>query len=575
MSPWPGDSKIGCRKVRAKNILILAVLCACAISARAQGVITPPVTSFNPDTAMPSVNVPEFIITGKAAVELPKAAKPSVEIDSAYFRNKDLQGVGLDVPLNRDIGEQNLSLANEQRSLFARASIGHYSTTDYLVSGTDNIRGFNVDGNVSGNYTSGFIANTVSREFSVRAGVSKDINSEELIKSSNSMDLGYTRSSYSLYGGPQPTLVRSTGQIEFGVNSDMYLAEFPLAFSLGFNRFSLNDSWNNTESSLKFTASTQVQLQSGWLGFHGGFLFGNHTLSGSAYSQVPAPATPAAGANLSRSLYDLQLGGNYRGSFLSGNLSYSIGLVYYQYRDDSVNAVAKLYPDLRANYRLNDRVSLFAGFNGSVRRATLAGFISSDRYVSGSLALLSTQNRADFSLGSRIELRNDFVVMPEIDFRSVYNYPLFFSDSTNISRLMYAGKADITSLSVTASYTLDRLYSDLTLRYQAGTADSLSSIPNLPGFDANLGATYRITNEFVARASFLFLSSRYADLALSHKLDPVGLLNFRVSYDFRIAERPFQVFAGGDNILNEKYFIWQGYQEFPLTLYVGLSSKIL
>lgn len=555
--------------MRNKGILTLAVLCACAISARAQGVVTPPVTSFKPDTAMPSVNVPEFIITGKTEVELPKASKPTVDIDSAYFQDKDIRGVGLELQPNRNIGAQNLGTTQVQPGLFARASIGHYTTTRYLVSGNDELSGFNINGSLSGDYTSGFIPNTVRRDFMFRAGVAKDMDSEEMIKSSNSMNFGYTRSSYSLYGGPQPNLNRTIGQIDFGVNSDMYLGELPLAFGLDFDRFSLNDSWHNTQSSLELTANTQLHLSSGWLGFEGGFMFGNHTLTGSG------TGLPVAVADLNRSLYDLDLGGSYRNSALFGSLSYSVGVTYYQYRDDSSSTVAKLYPDVRANYRLNHAVSLFASFNGSVREAALAGLVSTDRFVDGSLSLINTQNDADFELGARMGLPNNLVLIPQVGIRSAKYYPVFFSDSANTSRLEYAGKATIISASVTARYSIDRLSAGLTLRYQKGTADSLSSIPNLPGFDANLGLTYRVTPRFNARARFLFLSSRYADLALADKLTPVGLLNFRLSYDFRIAELPFQVFGGGDNILNQKYFIWRGFREFPLTLYIGLSSRIL
>lgn len=547
-------------------------LCAFVTSARAQGVMTPPVASFKPDTSMPSVNVPEFVITGKAQIELPRADKPTIEIDSSYFQDKELPGVEVDIPLNRAISSQNLGAAHQSPDLFARASLGHYYTTRYLLSGSGGVGGFDVSGSLSGNYTSGFIPNTMRRDFSVQAGISRDINSEELIKSSNSMNFGYTRSSYSLYGGPQPTLRRSTQDIGFGVNSDMYLGELPLAFALNFDRFSLDDIWHNAESSLKLQGSTQVQLASGWFGFNGAFLFGTHTLSGSTITPFPPPV-PAV--SLNRSIYDLRLQGSYGNELLLGDFTYSIGAAYYQYRDDSSSTVAKLYPDLRMNYRIDDRVSLFASFNGSVRQANLSGFVSTDGYVDGALPLKNTLNNIDFTLGGRVGVLDNLVLIPQLQLLSARYYPIFVSDPTNVSRLLYAGKASVTSVSLTFRYLVSNFSSDLTLRYQEGEADSLSSIPNLPPFDANLGLTYRISQQLTARAQLLFLSSRYADLALASRLDPVGLLNFHLAYDFNVANLPLEIFVGGNNILNEKYFIWQGYQEFPLTLYLGLSSKIL
>ncbi|MCL5020756.1 MAG: TonB-dependent receptor, partial [Bacteroidetes bacterium] len=193
----------------------------------------------------------------------------------------------------------------------------------------------------------------------------------------------------------------------------------------------------------------------------------------------------------------------------------------------------------------------------------------------GAFPLINTQYNADFVFGGRLVVPGDFIVTPEIRLLSAKYYPVFFSAPANASLLSYAGKATITSFRVTGKYSAGGFSSELALQYQKGTADSLSSMPNLPPFDANLRLTYDITPEFAARAEFLYLSFRYSDLALANRLDPVGLLNIRFSYRFSISKLPLEVFAGGENVLNQKYFIWQGYQEFPLTLYIGLSRRIL
>ncbi len=552
----------------------MLALCSLVISARAQGVESPPVTSFKPDTTMPSVNVPEFVITGKAHIELPKADKPTVDIDSTYFQNRELTGVEVNVPVDRSLSERERGSNTQSSSLFARVSMGRYSTANYLVSGNSALSGFNINGSVSGDYTSGFIPNTMQRDFSIDGGISKDLNVKGGIKSSNSMNLGYTRSGYSLYGGLLPVTQRSTNETKLGINSDMFLGELPLAFALNFDRFSLSDDWVNTQSSLRLKASSQIQLPSGWIGLSGSFLFGDHTLSVSPTNPILRSMGPFAAPSLNRSLYDFAVGASYGNTLFLGSLSYSLGVRYFQYRDDSSSTVAKIYPDVRANYRINGTVSLFAGFNGTVRDAGLSEFLSTDRYVNGLVSLINTQDNSDFTLGSTIAFDNGLRLTPRFDLRNSKYLPMFISDRTNESRLVYAGKATITSFSLRAEYVLGAFSSGMPFQYQKGTADSLSSIPNLPPFNIELGAEYEITPQVAASAKFLFLSSRYTDLALSDKLDPVGLLDLRVSYDFGIAGLPIEIFVGGNNILDQKYFIWQGYQEFPLTLYIGVSSRI-
>ena len=560
--------------MRVRFLAIIWLLGACASSAMAQGIVTPPTSTFQPDSALPSVKVPEFVITGKTQVSLPKAAKPTVKIDSSYFQDKKIRGVEAELPLNRDLSRQNIERTQARSGLFARASFGHYTTTNYLVSGTESVGGFDLNGSVSGDYTSGFIPNTLSRGFSIQAGLSKDIDSREMIKSSNSLNFGFSRSSFSLYGGPQPALQRSISKVGAGVNTDMYLGELPLAFGLDFNDFSVDDYWHDSQSTLGLMASTQVQMPSGWLGFKGNFMFGSHTLSGPNGGLVTNPLAPPDSAGINRSIYDFRLGASYGNSLMLGSFTYSLGVEYYQYRDDSSNTVAKLYPDVRANYRASDMVSLYASLDGAVRQGSLDEFLSEDRYVDGLFPLVNTQNNLVVKVGSKILLFDGFAFIPQIEYKRAKNLPLFFSDLSNITRLTYANSATITSVSLSADYDIDDLSAKLSLEYQKGTVDSLSTIPNLPPFNADLGLDYRFTKQLNATAHFLFLSSRYSDLSLTRKVNPVGLLDARIAYDFKIVELPVQVFAGGNNLFNEKYYIWQGYQEFPLTLYIGLSTRV-
>ncbi len=560
-------SQIDCGKVRTRLVAILFLTLVFAWRVKAQGVETPPVTSFQPDTSLPKVNVPEFVITGKAQIELPRADKPSVEIDSSYFQGKQLEGVGVNVPLNRSLSSQGSQNSGDERpNLFARTSIGHYTTTEYLLSGGGGYKGYDMNGSVSGDYTSGFIANTIQRSILLQGGVAKDFDIEQVGKLSNSLNLGYARSSYFLYGGQQPILLRKVNQFSAGINSNIEFGETPLAVELGFDRFSTEDWWDVVQSSLKLHLHTQFSLPSGNLGISGVFRAGNHTINS---IPIVNPALPP----LERSLYDLRAGANYSNSF--GDVSYSVALNYFQYKDDSSSGIAKLYPDLRANYKLNSDVSLFAGFYGTVDEANLLNFVSTDRYVDGWLALRNTQRYADFTLGSRVALSNELVVTPQFNIEALEYYPIFISTAINNSQLIYANKATVFSVSVAVKYTKENFSGDATLRFQTGTADSLTSIPNLPPVDLNFGAAYKFTPQFTLRGWFLFLSKRYSDLALTNELGAVGLLNLRLSYSTKVSTLPLEIFVEGKNLLNQKYFIWQGYQEFPLSLFIGVSSKIL
>ncbi|MCL5268753.1 MAG: hypothetical protein M1469_11735 [Bacteroidetes bacterium] len=555
-------------KIRAA--IFFLTISAFAFQAEAQNVVSPPVTSFNPDTTLPKMNVPEFVVTGKAQIELPMAAKPSVEIDSSYFQGKRIPNLGIELPAERSLSSQEKNTGNESPGLFARASIGHYTTTDYLLSGSGDVGGYLVDGSIAGDYTSGFIANTISRDFSIHGGASRSYGFDGPVKATNYLELGYSRSSYFLYGQmPSPPLLRKTDEAAVRLVSDMEFGDVPVAVRIGLNRFSVNDLWNSVQSLLRLGAGARFFLGSGSVGLEGNFCFGTHSQQpNNLINILPVPATA-----LNRSLYDLSVGAAYSNG--AGPLKYSLGLTYYQYRDDSSSGIAKLYPELSVDYRVTGIFSLFGRFSGNIRESDLSGFLSTDRFLGAPIILRNTQNYADITLGGRIGVLSSLTIIPEFGYEASKYYPMFVSYPLNNSQLIYAERAAIFSASVTASYRTEYFNTDATLRFQRGQTDLLTSIPNLAPLDLNLSAGYKLTPDIEAKGWFLFLSSRHSDPSLATRLDPVGLLNFRLSYHTRIATLPFTFFIDGKNLFNQRYFIWQGYQEFPLTLSVGLSSKIL
>ncbi len=539
--------------------------------AHAQGIESAPVTGSparivpaKSDTALPKMDVPEFVITGKAQVELPTPQKQSVGIDSSYFQGQNLHSLQMDVPVSSLSGE-NLVERNTL-SLFGRVSLGSYTTTKYLLSGGDELDGYLLQGSILGNYTSGFIPYTIRRDFGVQAAAEKEYEVSQGMNATNSFDFGYSHQSYFLYGGSEPDLIRTTDHVDAGVVSDFRLSQLPLSASLGFESFSTNDILLGVQSALKFKLASQLDLSSGSLWVEGSLRLGNHSIS---YETLGGSTADS----IDRSFYNMIVAADYKN--VSGNLAYSLGLHYFQYSDDSSSGIAKLYPDLQASYKVNDFFSLFARFHGTIEEPNLSGFIAIDHFVYGLLPLRNTQNYANFDLGGRVTATSELTIIPEIDIEGSKYYPLFVSDSVGDNYLHYADRATISTISISAEFEKEEFIANVTLDLRTGTADSLSFIPNLPPVDLKADGTYHFTPEFMGDISLLLLSARYSDLASTKMLDASFVLGFRASYDFTLASVPLEVFAEGHNLLNEKYYIWQGYREFPLTLAIGISGRLL
>ncbi len=574
MSSRIKHTEIGGNEVRIRIAEIPFLMFAMFAVALAQGVESPPVTTFKPDTSLPKVNVPEFVITGKAETELRSVDKPSVEIDSSYFQALSLAGLGAGIPMGNSLSAQELG-GGISSSLFARASIGSYTTTDYLISGSGGVSGYLLTGSLSGDYTSGFIPNTIQRTFSIQGGAEKNFEFDDATRTRNSADIAYSRSSYFFYGSTTPGLLRTADQFKIGLQSDMDIGEVPLMAVLGFDRFSLADTWKDVQSSIDFGVRTAFTLSSGNLSADGTIKFGNHTVNpvGPLAPILATDLFPMTSQGFDHPIFDLTVGTEYSNHL--ENLSYSLSLDYFQYRDDMSNSAAKLYPDLRGTYKLNGNIDLFSRFRGFVEEPSLSGFLATDRYVYATFPIRNIQHYANFTLGSSVRISNEVVVTPQINIDASRYFPFFISGAGNVSTLGYADRATVSTISITADYKRDRLNARATVNYRIAKADSLSSIPNLAPFDLNADASYQLTPRFTIGAYFLYMSERYSDLALTSRLGAAWLLNLHLSYDLEIEKMLVEIFAEGTNLFDQRYHVWQGYREFPLCISIGISSKIL
>lgn len=93
------------------------------------------------------------------------------------------------------------------------------------------------------------------------------------------------------------------------------------------------------------------------------------------------------------------------------------------------------------------------------------------------------------------------------------------------------------------------------------------TIPFEEDFGAKVSTTYQITDQLNISGRLNVLGPRF-DADSNDKLDTVALLGAGV--DYSLSPR-WSAFLDADNILNQEYEIWQGYQERDLEVFVGVT----
>mgnify|MGYP002277309817 CR=1 FL=1 len=110
------------------------------------------------------------------------------------------------------------------------------------------------------------------------------------------------------------------------------------------------------------------------------------------------------------------------------------------------------------------------------------------------------------------------------------------------------------------------------------SGDDLSGnrVPNVPGFSANLGTTYRFGNGFFLNAEYVRNSSFYWDVENTEQQDAYHIVNAKIGYE----QDGYEVYAWGKNLTDTVYATrafksngkWYGRAGDPLTF--GVSCKV-
>ncbi|MGC8653094.1 MAG: hypothetical protein ACP5US_03795 [Candidatus Kryptoniota bacterium] len=520
----------------------------------AQDIESPPVQAFKPDTSLPKVNIPEFVITGQVVYDIPRPSKPSVEFDSTYFQNRQMIGTAEKIQFANTLSNKYQMLSFTQNNLFASLGSGYYQSTNYLVTGTASYLGYELNGGVSGYYTSGFEPNTMERNLMLQIGIERNFLLHQDLELKPLLSLSFRPSSFYLYGSSHKNLLRKLSNLNVGLTGSTDLRYHPTSLNLTFNRYSITDSVNVTQYDFEVEAESLFDLHEGGLHTSAALSFGRHDVPGG------------------QSQYLIRAGALYEKEF--AQFAIGIGLNFYQYRDDFSNGVGKLFPDFSIFYKFSYGNSVYLKYNGEVTKNDLSSLITVDRYLNGLTLLKYPEKYFNLTAGSNWKVNDQLSVTPEANFSLIRYLPTYYSDSTNDNFLTYSSRASILSLNFKGKYHTDFFSSEASFLFRLSTADSLSPIPNLPSYEFRISGNYKITSEFYIHAGFTFIPSRYSDITLVRRVSAVSLIDGRLSYRFQIESIPVTAFLNIQNLLNQNYYVWQGYREFPLTIILGLSSRI-
>ncbi len=235
-------------------------------------------------------------------------------------------------------------------------------------------------------------------------------------------------------------------------------------------------------------------------------------------------------------------------------------------------------PDVLASFRLPDtRYIVTAGWQATLRQNTYEQLTTENPYLQNNYFLQQTK-KSEIFLGLEGPVGNHFIFSARGSWWKFNKLATFVND-TGDQNQFYIVYDNVQALSIHVGVRYkqaNRWSVGATADYYAFYNGSEKEVWHVPNVTMKGDLTINISRKFVAKTYFALLSGIHArDTTLGPPTRTVTLkpiADLGVSAEYSIIPR-LSVFANVDNILNNRYQRWYGYQSYGFNVYGGLRLK--
>ena len=173
--------------------------------------------------------------------------------------------------------------------------------------------------------------------------------------------------------------------------------------------------------------------------------------------------------------------------------------------------------------------------------------------------------------GMEVTPFDELTASAKFSYKQTNNYPTFLDTvGAKVWEVQYLSNVRSTKVDVSLVYRLNA-NQNITAYFSLQNVkqkDSSTVLPHIPAY--SFGTVYHLFFGFGMHLEGLaeFVAPRYTDIANTHK--NAAYLFASVKGEMELFDK-FHGFAEVQNLLNQKYYIWNGYQERSIYLLFGVS----
>jgi len=530
---------------------------------------------------LPKIELPEFVITGKEAIDLPVAYKSELSEEKIYIPNtsakpnigqRERETAELANPIKRSVKPEPAVRISDGIIKFG---YGNFYTP--FVDGRFGKQFSTGDISAYGNYKSshGHIENADFVNGGLGAGGGYILPSETallapLFKGARLGGLlAFSIEKYRFYGVPngrQPPeypaklflqnqqRTKNYWGYDVSLTSDVN-PYFDYALSFNGHYLIVDDVEKATESQFGFGLAVSKEVKRYRLKSNVEF-YGNN-INSSAPHNDPLYLRLGVGARrLLLPQFDLMMNVN-----------------YFIFRNFDSEALGKVYPQMEIKYYANEVLTFFGSFTPAVHRNSLYEMIRQNKYLANNVAIHHQDRFIDASFGLQVNLGKKFKAKVATNYFRVRDYPTY-QDSARLRvwNVLYSGTSSILRFTAEGDYNITnegRLSGTFTFRSSENSWTE-KELPYLPNIEFGLFYQHLFPFGLTLNASMTYIGTRYIDLNNKEQLQPYLLMDFKGEYQIL---RYFGVFLYFRNLLNQTYYIWDNYSEIPFSVLGGISFR--
>lgn len=504
-----------------------------------------------------SVELPNFVITGIRSVDIKTLNKKMPDLISTLSKefilpSKSPESFKLSILSDISAPDTNINIINRDYNGFLNLGAGLNTLPIGDLRYTLSSRHIMLNANVWGRKERDFIDNAGynASGAAVKADMFVSSASKFLPGLRIGIDAGFDRDNYKFYGSLTPTQERKTSTIFGGAKLIHNLGGYNFGLELSGNIFEME---NIKFEEKQFGAKAFVEFNISRFAVRADAEYSNQNLTNNLTAEDS---------------YDYLAGSAFAKIDLSKDLSVRGGVSYA--KQDNNNLFSP-YGSIKIKF--SKEISLYGEFNPGAEFITIKDFVSTNRYFNlGAVDNLFTKHKMRFNSTIKYEYEKYVEVGFSVNYSKSDNYG-FYSDvlRTGFFNINTASNVQTIKGGVYSIFHLGpmgQLYGSV--NYCQSKFDNDNFVPYHPKFNGQVNYSYLLPIGLELNPKITFASGSYSDILNTNELD--AYIDLGIEFKYKLLTN-LLITAEFNNITNTKNFVYNGYEEKPFDIILGIDYR--